>query len=215
MIKVLLATTSISKIEDISYIVRECFGKVVHLTSLNELGLNLGDAPETKDTVRGNSEEKLIYYLGKIIDTRYKDEFDFIMTEDTGLFIDALGGAPGVKTARFSGSHNYKKTNELILNKMKDQGVKSCTIKSCISITNVKLNDRLISSFDREKSSIVLDSESEVDGFAFDTITRPVNSVFSYSELKEFGKLSRLMNIPRTYSVIAAVDYIIKEIYGK
>lgn len=51
---------------------------------------------ESADTFEGNARIKALHYAG-----RYPGEY--VVSEDSGLVVDALGGAPGVHSARFLG----------------------------------------------------------------------------------------------------------------
>ncbi|MEG0517288.1 MAG: non-canonical purine NTP pyrophosphatase [Bacteroidales bacterium] len=59
-----------------------------------ELGCN-DDIPETGDTLQANAIQKCMYLWERFGKTCFAD--------DTGLEVDALGGAPGVYTARYAG----------------------------------------------------------------------------------------------------------------
>jgi XTP/dITP diphosphohydrolase len=52
-------------------------------------------APETGDTFEANAVEKALYYSGL--------HEGMLIAEDSGLEVDALGGAPGVYSARWAG----------------------------------------------------------------------------------------------------------------
>ena len=53
------------------------------------------DLPETHETISDNAEEKALYLWNKYHRNCFSD--------DTGLEVDALGGAPGVYSARYAG----------------------------------------------------------------------------------------------------------------
>lgn len=57
------------------------------------------------------------------------------LADDSGLCVDALGGAPGVYSARFSGTHGNDKLNrEVLLEKMKDEKNRKAKFVSCVVI---------------------------------------------------------------------------------
>jgi XTP/dITP diphosphohydrolase len=55
--------------------------------------------PEDAETFEGNATEKAIYY------SRFLPG-EMVMADDSGIEVDALGGAPGVRSARFSPDGN-------------------------------------------------------------------------------------------------------------
>ncbi|MCI2082692.1 MAG: RdgB/HAM1 family non-canonical purine NTP pyrophosphatase [Bacteroidales bacterium] len=62
-----------------------------------------GDIPETGTTIKENAIQKAAFVYGKFGKCCFAD--------DTGLEIDALGGAPGVYSARYSGPAKDPKEN--------------------------------------------------------------------------------------------------------
>ena len=88
--KLVLATGNIGKLREASEILGEGF----ELVSLAQVGMT-EDIPETGKTLRANSLQKAQYLYDKVGCDCFAD--------DTGLEVDALGGAPGVYTARYAG----------------------------------------------------------------------------------------------------------------
>ena len=68
--------------------------EVISIDSLASIGC-YEDIPETQDTIVGNAIQKATH-----VGVQYKVS---CFAEDTGLEVDALGGAPGVYTARYAG----------------------------------------------------------------------------------------------------------------
>lgn len=84
----------------------------LHIASLSEIGC-MEEIPETQDTLKGNALQKARYIAGNFGRNCFAD--------DTGLEIDALGGRPGVYSARYAGegcsfSDNVRK----VLEEMRD-----------------------------------------------------------------------------------------------
>ena len=88
--KIVFATGNVGKLREASEILGEGF----ELVSLADVGI-LEDIPETGNTLRANSLQKAQYLYEKLGCNCFAD--------DTGLEVDALGGAPGVYTARYAG----------------------------------------------------------------------------------------------------------------
>ena len=91
--KLVFATGNIGKLREASEILGEGF----ELVSLAQVGIE-EDIPETGNTLRANSLQKARYLFDKVGCDCFAD--------DTGLEVDALGGAPGVYTARYAGEGN-------------------------------------------------------------------------------------------------------------
>ncbi len=88
--KLVFATGNVGKLREASEILGEGF----ELVSLAQVGIT-EDIPETGNTLVANSLQKAMYLYDKVGCNCFAD--------DTGLEVDALGGAPGVHTARYAG----------------------------------------------------------------------------------------------------------------
>ena len=88
--KLVFATNNAHKLEEVSSILAD----KVELLSLDDINCHT-DIPETADTLEGNAclQSSFIYQNYGL------DCFG----DDTGLEVEALGGAPGVYSARFAG----------------------------------------------------------------------------------------------------------------
>ena len=89
MKKIVFATNNLHKLEEI----RQILGGGMEVLSLADIGCH-ADIPETADTLDGNAMQKARY----VWDHYHMDVF----ADDTGLEVDALGGAPGVHSARYA-----------------------------------------------------------------------------------------------------------------
>ena len=103
--KLILSSGNKNKIQEIKDILKELDLEVV---SKDELGFAEFDVVEDADTLEGNAFKKA-KELSKLVD-------GIVLADDTGLFVDALNGEPGVRSARYSGEDtNYQRNNELLL----------------------------------------------------------------------------------------------------
>ena len=92
--------------------VRKILGPQFNVMLPADLGFT-GDIPETHETVRENSEQKALF----VWDLFGKPCF----SDDTGLEVDALGGAPGVYSARYAGEPSNPANNiKKLLREMAD-----------------------------------------------------------------------------------------------
>ena len=101
--KIVFATGNSGKLREASEILGEGF----ELVSLADVGIT-EDIPETGKTLRANSLQKAQYLYDAISCDCFAD--------DTGLEVDALGGAPGVYTARYAGDDkDFNKNMDKVL----------------------------------------------------------------------------------------------------
>lgn len=88
--KILVATTNPGKISEL----RAMLDLDIELTSLSDFP-NINEVKEDGETFAENARKKAVGYAKKI--------GLWTIADDSGLVVDALGGEPGVKSARFSG----------------------------------------------------------------------------------------------------------------
>ncbi len=104
--KLVFATGNEGKLREASEILGEGF----ELVSLAQVGIT-EDIPETGKTLVANSMQKAMYLYDKTGCDCFAD--------DTGLEIDALGGAPGVHTARYAGEDkDFNKNMDKVLQEL-------------------------------------------------------------------------------------------------
>lgn len=96
------ATNNAHKLEEVTAIL----GNRIEVLSLKDINCHT-DIPETADTLEGNALIKARY----IFENYQVDCF----ADDTGLEVEALGGAPGVYSARYAESGHDSEANMLKL----------------------------------------------------------------------------------------------------
>lgn len=89
---------------------REILGEGFEVLGLADIGCH-DDIPETAETFEGNALLKARFV---------KEHYGYdCFADDSGLEVDALGGAPGVRSARFAGvDHDDEANNRLLLEKL-------------------------------------------------------------------------------------------------
>lgn len=92
MKKIILSTGNRGKIEELKEILKDLD---LDVRSKDEVGLGCLDVEETEDTLVGNARIK-----ARAIWDRCGE---IVLADDTGLFVDALDGEPGVYSARYAG----------------------------------------------------------------------------------------------------------------
>ncbi len=105
--KIVLSTGNANKLRE----VREVIGDRFDVLSLADVDMQEFDVVEDRDTLEGNALKKAreLYELIKMP----------VIADDSGLFVDALDGEPGVYSARYSGENaTYESNNQLLLEKL-------------------------------------------------------------------------------------------------
>ena len=92
---IILATRNPSKVDQIKEIFRDF---PLPVLSLSEAGID-GEATENGETLEDNALKKALYAYERT------NTPSWIVADDTGIFINALDGAPGVHSARWAGEN--------------------------------------------------------------------------------------------------------------
>ncbi|MBQ9476652.1 MAG: RdgB/HAM1 family non-canonical purine NTP pyrophosphatase [Bacteroidales bacterium] len=104
--KLIFATANRGKLREAS----EILGPEFELVTPADLGIT-EDIPETGETLLENSVQKAEYL--------YERTGMDCFADDTGLEVDCLGGAPGVRTARYAGEgHDFQANMDKLLREM-------------------------------------------------------------------------------------------------
>lgn len=103
MKEILIATKNVGKLREMSKALSELPVKVLSLTDFEDLP----DAVEDGKTFEDNARIKAKFF--------HKLTGLACFADDSGLEVDALGGAPGVQSARFAGYHADDGTNNQVL----------------------------------------------------------------------------------------------------
>lgn len=154
--KLVFATGNSGKLREASEILGEGF----ELVSLKDVGI-LEDIPETGNTLRDNSLQKAQYLYDQLGCDCFAD--------DTGLEVDALGGAPGVYTARYAGDDkDFNKNMDKVLYELSVLGtdVRSARFKSVVTLIiggEVKM-------FEGTLEGVISHEKSGNGGFGYDPI---------------------------------------------
>jgi XTP/dITP diphosphohydrolase len=116
------ATNNQHKLEEIAHLLGQSF----ELKTLQDIGCQ-EDIAETATTLEGNSALKAQYVWQKYNINCFAD--------DSGLEVDALGGEPGVYSARYAGEHgNHAKNIALLLQNMQGVAHRQAQFKTIITL---------------------------------------------------------------------------------
>lgn len=125
--ELIMATNNAHKLEE----VRQILGSAFTVKGLNDIGCT-EDIPETADTLEGNALQKALY-----VHQHYGVD---CFADDTGLEVDALGGAPGVFTARFGvlngygESHDSNANIQCLLDKLEEAETRTARFRTVIAL---------------------------------------------------------------------------------
>jgi XTP/dITP diphosphohydrolase len=115
---------------------------------------------ETGATFEENAIQKALYYS--------KDCDEYLFVDDSGLEVDALGGAPGVYSARFAGPDaDDVANNRQLLERM--QGVEDRSARF-VCVVALGREGRLIRTFRGEVEGCIVEELRGTNGFGYDPL---------------------------------------------
>lgn len=184
MKKLLVASNNQHKIREIKEILKDI---PVEILSLKEAGIDI-DVEETGNTFMENA-----YIKAKAIYDLLDNKEDYlVMSDDSGLAVDALDGAPGVYSARFAGEHgNSKKNNEKLLFMLEGIEFENRTARFVCAIVLIYGNEQALKVVG-EVEGYITDKEYGEDGFGYDPIfyTKEFNKTFAELTSEEKNSIS-------------------------
>lgn len=169
---IVFATNNQHKLEEIRRIV----GGKFRILSLKEIGCE-EDIPETADTLEGNALMKARFV---------KEHYGYdCFADDTGLMVDALGGAPGVYSARYAGpGHDSAANMELLLKNLDGVTERSARFVTVIALI---LNGQEMT-FEGRVEGEILTVPAGTSGFGYDPVFKPTESSVSFAEMSADAK---------------------------
>ena len=167
MYTLIFATNNRNKVAEIQSLV----GPNFTIIPLKEAGIEI-DIPEPHDQLEANAQEKAV----TIFNLTHQNCF----SEDTGLEIDALDGAPGVKSARFAGENSNAQANiDLVLSKM--AGIENRTAQFRTVICLIWENQTYY--FEGICKGKILSNMQGENGFGYDPIFVPDGASKSFANM--------------------------------
>ena len=175
MKKLVFASNNAHKLSEI----RAILGDRIEIISLSDLQCH-EEIPETADTLEGNA----------LIKARYVWEHYglYCFADDTGLEVEALGGAPGVYSARFAGEHaSFEDNVSLLLERLSGVAApRRARFRTVIALIDEYGTHFFEGSVDGE---ITLE-RSGAHGFGYDPFFRPEGREETFAQLTEQEKNS-------------------------
>ena len=108
-----------------------------------------------------------------------------VLADDTGLFVKALNGEPGVRSARYASEHDDKKNREKLLNNLKDKEDRRAYFKTEIILIDEDKNIIPIEGVCPGKISL---EERGDNGFGYDSIFIPDGFDKTFAEMSHEEK---------------------------
>ncbi len=161
------ATNNKHKLQEVS----EMLNNTVQLKSLAEMGL-AGDIPETADSLRGNALQKAQWVW-------HRCGLD-CFADDTGLEVDALGGAPGVFSARYAGDQCSFDDN---INKLLAALDGCANRRACFRTVVCLLEGGAPRFFEGRVDGVILSERCSRGGFGYDPVFMPDRFAVSFAEM--------------------------------
>lgn len=192
--KLVFATNNKHKLQE----VRDIVGNRVEVLSLSDIGC-CDDIPETADTLQGNALIKARHIYGKYGLDCFAD--------DTGLEVEALGGAPGVYSARYAGEECDSEANmRKLLENLTGKSNRNAQFRTVIAL----IIDGKEMLFDGIVKGTVATEKKGDSGFGYDPIFIPEGHAESFAQMSGEKKNSMSHRFRATQQL---GDYL-KENYG-
>ena len=165
--KIVFATNNAHKLSEVSALL----GNAFELVTLREVGLT-EDIPETGATLDENASIKARYV--------YERTGLSCFADDTGLEVEALGGAPGVHSARYAtDGHDFAANNRKLLRELEGKANRKARFRTVISL--------IVDGIERQVEGIVegeiTTSESGAEGFGYDPLFMPEGYDRTFAEM--------------------------------
>ena len=167
MTTLIFATNNVHKVSEI----QSLLPKDINVITLQQAGINI-DIPEPYDTLQenANTKAKTIFEITK----------QNCFSEDTGLEIDALNGAPGVHSARYaSEDRNFNANIEKVLTNLKNIENRTAQFRTVICL----IWEQKEYYFEGVCRGHIAEQNSGTAGFGYDPIFIPEGATKSFAEM--------------------------------
>ncbi len=160
MKQIVFATNNAHKLEEL----RQIMGERFEVLSLADINCH-EDIPEDQPTIEGNARQKAEYI---------REHYGYdCFSDDTGLEIDALGGEPGVHSARYGGvAHDSERNIDKVLRLMADVPMEQRTAHFRTAICLLMDGEEHL--FEGRVEGRILTERHGTGGFGYDSIFQPL-----------------------------------------
>ena len=187
MRKIVFATNNPNKLREI----REILGSQFQVVSLSEIGCH-DDIPETGSTLEANALQKAEY-----IHQHYHID---CFADDTGLEVRALGGAPGVHSARYAEGtdHDSQANMQRLLRELDGQADRQARFRTVIAL----IMDGQTHLFEGCVNGRIDTAQHGQGGFGYDPLFIPEGYEESFAQLGDEVK-NRISHRARAVQLLA------------
>ncbi|MFR9523346.1 MAG: RdgB/HAM1 family non-canonical purine NTP pyrophosphatase [Rikenellaceae bacterium] len=165
--KIIFATNNAHKLSEVSAVL----GPEFQLVTPRECGIT-EDIPETAATLEGNALQKARYL-------KEKTGLD-CFADDTGLEVEALEGAPGVRSARYAtDGHDFEANNRLLLKNLEGKDSRRARFRTVIAL--LQGGEEFL--FEGVVEGEITKEHSGAEGFGYDPIFRPEGRECTFAQM--------------------------------
>lgn len=193
MKNIIVASNNKHKLQEIKVILDE-----YNLLTLNDIGFH-DDIVEDGNTFEENALIK-VNTIRKYVKGSERENY-IIIADDSGLSVDALNGAPGVYSARYSGLGD-EGNRQLLLKEMKDIDNRDAHFYCCMAIS---LPDGTIHTVVGKTYGTITREKIGDDSFGYDCLflSRDLNKTFGQASAEEKNSVSH-----RYYALLEVKKYL-------
>jgi XTP/dITP diphosphohydrolase len=163
-----IATRNAHKTQEI----REMLGERYRVLDVNDFP-NLPAVDETGTTFLENATLKAVAISGHVT--------GLVLSDDSGLEVDALGGAPGVWSSSYGGEEgNHPKNNARLMAEMADKADRAARFRCTMVLAE---NGESLADFSGTVEGRILESPYGAGGFGYDPLFAPEGYDQTFAEL--------------------------------
>lgn len=174
MMRIVFATNNKNKLAEI----RSILGETFEIVSLEDIGCH-ADIPETGKTLEENAMQKARYI--------YDNCGMSVFADDTGLEVEALGGAPGIYSARYAGGegHDSEANMAKLLRELGDNDNRKARFRTAIALLLKPEGDTPETQelFEGIVNGEIIRERRGGEGFGYDPIFQPEGYDKTFAEL--------------------------------
>ena len=173
MKKILIGTHNAGKFKEIAYLISKKYKKI------SPMSLKIKSPKETGKSFISNSKLKAIFFSKYV---NYP-----VISDDSGLCIQALNNKPGIYSARLAKKYgSFFKAMKFILKKMKNKKNRRATFVCSLSY---KKNDGKIISVEGRLKGNISNKIKGKKGFGYDPIFIPLKKKITFGQMHKLKKI--------------------------